>query len=387
MPVVNRYYSSNAVRTTTTTSISSTDLTVPVSAVTGFPASTPFTLVLDEGQVSEEIVTVTTVSALTLTILRGVDGTTAVAHSLGAKAVHALTARDLREPQEHIAAEANVHGFVGNLTLLATRSQTGLRNRVINGDFRVNQRGYVSGAALAVGVYGFDRWKSTDATTTLTFTAYPNGAWVTISAGGSIAQVIERANMPGGAYLVSWGGDALGRIYNSGGTASYVASPIATTLDGLADVVVEFATIGVPVTLTNVQVEAGGAAYVTPFERRPIGMELALCQQYYRPMPSVGAAVAVTPVLPIGTVATSTIIAVPVVFTPPMRAVPTVTFSGCTGNDGTSVVAVSGVAISGGTTASAQIDVTCASAAFTVGRAARVYSTGAGGFIALNAEL
>ena len=115
MPAINRYYSSNAVRTTTTATITSIATSVPVAAVTGFPASTPFTMVLDEGQVSEEIVTVTAVAALTLTITRGQDGTSAVSHSLGAKAVHALTARDLREPQEHIAATTTIHGSTGAL--------------------------------------------------------------------------------------------------------------------------------------------------------------------------------------------------------------------------------------------------------------------------------
>ena len=115
MPAINRYYSSNAVRTTTTATLTSIATSVPVAATTGFPPSVPFTLVLDEGQVSEEIVTVTAVTSLTLTIIRGVDGTSGVSHSLGAKAVHALTARDLREPQEHIAAEATIHGSTGAL--------------------------------------------------------------------------------------------------------------------------------------------------------------------------------------------------------------------------------------------------------------------------------
>lgn len=39
----------------------------------------------------------------------------------------------------------------------------GLDNRIINGDFRINQRGYVSGASLTPGVltgYGHDRWRT-----------------------------------------------------------------------------------------------------------------------------------------------------------------------------------------------------------------------------------
>ncbi|CAB4142755.1 hypothetical protein UFOVP433_36, partial [uncultured Caudovirales phage] len=36
----------------------------------------------------------------------------------------------------------------------------GYRNRIINGAFVINQRGYTSTTNLASGSYGFDRWKS-----------------------------------------------------------------------------------------------------------------------------------------------------------------------------------------------------------------------------------
>ena len=36
----------------------------------------------------------------------------------------------------------------------------GLENKIINGDFRINQRAYVSAAALLPGSYGFDRWRA-----------------------------------------------------------------------------------------------------------------------------------------------------------------------------------------------------------------------------------
>jgi hypothetical protein len=69
-------------------------------------------------------------------------------------------------------------------------------------------------------------------------------------------------------------------VYNSGGTApSYAASPIPVTLDGTADVVVEFTASAATKTLQNVQLEAGSKA--SAFEYRPIGTELALCQRYY----------------------------------------------------------------------------------------------------------
>lgn len=124
-------------------------------------------------------------------------------------------------------------------------TQFGFRNKIINGDFRINQRGYSSASNLASGSYGFDRWKSTFTNTTLTFTSAPQGQAVTINSGGSIEQIIERANMPAGTYVLSWTGTATGRIYNTGATPpSYAASPILVTIDGTANVEVEFTASG-----------------------------------------------------------------------------------------------------------------------------------------------
>ena len=162
---------------------------------------------------------------------------------------------------------------------LAT-NQFGFRNKIINGDFRINQRAYTSASNLASGSYGFDRWKSTFTNTTLTFTSAPQGQIVTINSGGSIEQIIERANMPAGTYVLSWTGTATGRVYNTGATPpSYAASPILVTIDGTANVEVEFTASGGTRTLQNVQLEAGNVA--SAFEYRPIGIELALCQRYY----------------------------------------------------------------------------------------------------------
>jgi hypothetical protein len=177
--------------------------------------------------------------------------------------------------QELASAQTDLTGYPA----LAT-NQFGFRNKIINGDFRINQRAYVSAANLASGAYGFDRWKSNFTNTTLTFTSAPQGQSLTINSGGGIEQVIERSNMPAGTYILTWTGTATGRVYNTGATPpSYAASPITVTLDGTANVEVEFTASGGTATLQNVQLEAGSKA--SAFERRPIGTELALCQRYY----------------------------------------------------------------------------------------------------------
>lgn len=155
----------------------------------------------------------------------------------------------------------------------------GFRNVIINGNFSVNQRAYTSASNLASGSYGFDRWKSNYTNTTLTFTSAPQGQTVTISASGVIRQIVERANIKAGSYVLSWTGTATGRVYNSGASApSYAVSPVSVYLDGTADVIVEFTPSSGTATLGEVQLEFGSRA--TPFEQRPIGLELALCQRY-----------------------------------------------------------------------------------------------------------
>jgi hypothetical protein len=157
-----------------------------------------------------------------------------------------------------------------------------VQNAIINGAFEINQRAYVSAANLASGSYGFDRWKSTFTNTTLTYTSAPAGQLVTINSGGSIEQVVERANLPAGTYTLSWEGTATGRIYNSGATPpSYAASPITVTLDGLANVEVEFTATDATKTLGYVKLESGTIA--GPFRRNANTLqgELAACQRYF----------------------------------------------------------------------------------------------------------
>jgi hypothetical protein len=114
MPV-NRYYSSTAVDTTLTGAATSSGTTITVASVSGFPASYPYTLALDYDTSSEELVNVTAAAGTTLTIVRGQDGTTGVAHDAGAAVKHVISGRDLREPQEHMAASSGVHGVTGSV--------------------------------------------------------------------------------------------------------------------------------------------------------------------------------------------------------------------------------------------------------------------------------
>lgn len=97
-----RYYSSTAQRTTLSGSILAGATTIAVVAVTGFPVTRPYTLILDQDTVNEEVVTVTASSGTTLTVTRGVDGTSGVAHSAGSTVNHGVSARDFDEPNVHV---------------------------------------------------------------------------------------------------------------------------------------------------------------------------------------------------------------------------------------------------------------------------------------------
>ena len=126
---VNRYYSAIAQDTTVTSGITSSSTSVAVTAVTGFPTNYPFALALDYGNALEEIVDVTNVAGLTLTITRGVNSTTAVAHAAGATVRHVITARDMTDAQTHYntALTAGAHGVTGALaTFLGTPTSANL---------------------------------------------------------------------------------------------------------------------------------------------------------------------------------------------------------------------------------------------------------------------
>lgn len=145
---------------------------------------------------------------------------------------------------ENFKTTAGIDALSGNVESLSARSR---RNLIINGGFRINQRG-ASTKSQSAGVYGYDRWKG-----------HANG----------IEQVVEGAGVPSGKVTLSWLGGGTGYINGTSGTTPLTVSvPSDTNIS-----------VVVPDTSDNVQLEIGDTA--TDFEYRPIGEELALCQRYY----------------------------------------------------------------------------------------------------------
>ena len=131
--------------------------------------------------------------------------------------------------------------MTGDLTVpsLNGGQLAGLRNVLINGAVTINQRG-VTYAAAAVGDYWADRWKKT--------------------AGGMI-QIVEEGNYkPSTSYTLSGTGVATQAI-TSPATGDWTIPDVTGTA-------------------TMIQLEEGTVA--TPFELRPIGLELSLCQRYFQ---------------------------------------------------------------------------------------------------------
>ena len=169
-----------------------------------------------------------------------------------------------------VTDSANSFGLV-KVTWANLKGQlAGTHNKIINGNFGVNQRAVSGTVVLTAGQYGHDRFKAGASGCIYTFATSANVTTLTISA-GSLVQVIEDVNLFSGSVVLSWAGTAQGKI----GGGSYGVSGVLGTATGGTNMSVEFGTG----TLSKVQLEYG----VTPsvFEHRPYGMELALCQRYY----------------------------------------------------------------------------------------------------------
>ena len=148
----------------------------------------------------------------------------------------------------------------------------GLRNRIINGNFNINQRAKSGTVTLTANQFGHDRWRAGAGGCTYTFATSGGVTTLTITA-GSLCQTIKGTNLQTDAYTLSWAGTCQGKIGSEDFADSGVTTSTTSTTGGL-NLTVEFGTG----TLALVQVEAGDV--VTPFEWRPKVLEKYLCMGY-----------------------------------------------------------------------------------------------------------
>lgn len=112
----------NGQATTLAFPVSALDTTIQVNSATSFPTQYPYTLILEPDGSLEEVIDVVNGTGTTLTVVRGVDGTTASTHSAGVQIYHGVSARDADEANLHANSTTNVHGTTGDL-VDTTRNQ------------------------------------------------------------------------------------------------------------------------------------------------------------------------------------------------------------------------------------------------------------------------
>lgn len=149
----------------------------------------------------------------------------------------------------------------------------GFRNLLINGNPIINQRGYLGANTTVANQYTLDRWRVVTSGQAITWSTNSGVRTVNAPAGG-IEQVIEGESILGGTYTLSWTGTATATV--NGVT---IANGGTVALAGGLNATVRF----INGTFSLAQLEPGTVA--TPFERRPVGQELALCQRYYEIQP------------------------------------------------------------------------------------------------------
>ena len=158
------------------------------------------------------------------------------------------------------------------LSALALGS-TGFRNKLINAQGLINQRGYVSGTNLTTSSrYTLDRWEIVTLGQELLFAidnVNTNAVRFTAPIGG-IQQVIEGVNIEGGTYVLYWAGDATARVNNV-----VRAKGETFNLAGRDNCTVRFSDGN----FRSPQLEKATVPHA--FEYRPFGTELALCQRYF----------------------------------------------------------------------------------------------------------
>jgi hypothetical protein len=118
-----RKYSSRSQQTTLSAALTSSGTSATVVSGTSLlggvtvSAGEIFTVVIDPDTALEEIVDVSAVSTNTLTIVRGRDGSSGVAHSAGAVVRHMAIGRDYREANLHIEASSSYNDGTGTHTV------------------------------------------------------------------------------------------------------------------------------------------------------------------------------------------------------------------------------------------------------------------------------
>lgn len=305
----------------------------------------------------------------------------------------------------------------------------GFKNRIINGDFRVWQRG-TSFSGVASGQYTADRWQLSYRTAGVTIAQQNNTTYYAARLTNTDASVqsfdfeqrIEDVTQfNNGVFMLSFYAKSSTSVtgnmncyvnYGSGGssqdTASYSSAFSVTTTRTKFTIPITFPnmsakTIGssnyvrllfTPVSLPasawmeidSIQLEAGATA--TPFEWRPLTMELQLCHRYYKQY--IGAGAPAYTRIAIGENVSGSRCDPVIVYSTVMRTAPTVSISANSHfgiyNQGNSLN-IANIYVDIASDTSMNFICQPATGSFSVGGAGQLFNNTTSGRLALSAEL
>ena len=225
-----RKYSSRSQQTTLTGALSSSATTASVvsgssllGGVTVSPGQT-YTVVIDPDTALEEIVDITAVSGNTLTITRGIDGSTGQEHAAGAVVRHMAIGRDFREANTHIENTTTAHGIT--LADLVKTTDSGTVTSTMIADGTIVNADINSSAAIADTKLG-----------TISTAGKVSNSATTATSSNTASAIVARdasGNFSAGTVTASLTGNVTGNVSGSSGSTTgnaATATKLATARD------------------------------------------------------------------------------------------------------------------------------------------------------------